>query len=58
MLYIGQEQVVPSCGDSGPGKNSHGGEEKVNQRDLSTYKGGIKLLELFAGDDIFAGRED
>ena len=51
-----QEQVVPNC-------NSPIGDNKLSealeyQRKLPEKKEGVKELELFAGDDIFACHEE
>ena len=40
-------------------ENKNGNKMKTHHRDLSpTNKDGVKKLELFVGDDIFASHED
>ena len=52
-LHLGQEQVVP-C--ESPVSSDNAGD---CQRKLPENKEGVKLLDLFAGDDIFAaGHEE
>ena len=53
-IIAGQEQVVPSCSpivETGEVEVSYG------EKDVPGNKDGIKILELFAGDDIFAHEE-
>ena len=53
----GHEQVVPTCANSGTNKRGGGdNKEKVCLR--ATNMGEIKQLQLFIGNDIFAGHED